>query len=173
MNHQKIDGSFSAITRYEKDEQAIEICFSSEQFLVEAYSFYNPFDRFELSEILIAARKDAQSLASDWGVTNSALIEKTLKRMAGSLQKHARIVLEPTPKLLERAMTIRTARLEQGIRQKHSNALKAICEDAASAYREKDYRRVVQILEPHKDYLQKADLKKLARAKKSLLSHSV
>ncbi|MEZ5815394.1 MAG: hypothetical protein R3E13_11855 [Alphaproteobacteria bacterium] len=164
--------SFSAVTRYEKDGRAIEICFGNELFMVEAYSFYNPFERFELAEILTAARKDSQCLAGDKGVSTPELIQKTLGRIATCLEKHARVILNPGPKLLERAMTIRSARLEQGLRQKHSDALQAICADAASAYLEKNYRRVVELLEPHKAYLQKADLKKLERAKKYLLSHS-
>jgi len=170
LNDQKVDGSFLAVTRYEKDERAIEICFGNEQFLIEAYTFYNPFDRFELSEILTAARKDNEQLAGDWGVTNPELIQKTILRIASSLQDQAHIILEPKPKLLARAMTIRNARLEQSIRQKHNDTLKSICEDAASAYREKNYCRVIQLLEPHKNYLQKADIKKLNRAKKYLLS---
>ncbi len=170
LNNQKIDGSFLAVTRYEKDNKAIEITYGNEQFLVEAHTFYNPFDRFQLAEILIAARKDEKKLTGDWGVTNPDLIQKTVQRMAHALEKHARIVLEPGPKLLDRAMTIRNARLEQSIRQKHNDIIKSVCEDAAGAYRMKNYRRVVQLLEPHKNYLQKADIKKLARAKKFLLS---
>ncbi len=170
LNDQKIYDSFSAITRYEKEEHAIEIVYGNEQFLIEAYTFYNPYDRFELSEILTAARRNDEELNGDWGVTNPDLIQKTIKRLANNLQSHARIVLDPKAKLLERAMTIRNTRLEQAIRQKHSDSIENACKDAASAFRKKDYRRVVQLLEPHKGYLKKADIKKLERARKSLLS---
>ncbi|HOO81524.1 MAG TPA: hypothetical protein PK513_03370 [Alphaproteobacteria bacterium] len=170
LNQQEFNGPFMAVTRYEKGEQAFEITYSSIQFLIEAHAFYNPIDRFELSEIMTAARKSDTALRGDWGVSDVSLIKKTIREMAQSFEKHSRILLEPGDKLLNRAMTIRHKQLEQSIREKHKISIDATCQHAAKAYREKNYRLVVQLLEPVKRYLKRGEIKKLERAKKLLFT---
>lgn len=170
LNDQRVEGSFLAVTRYEKDDKAIELAYSQDQFSIEGFAFYNSIHRFELFEILSAARKSAPALTGDWGVTDTALIHKTIEPMAQAFEQHARILLDPNPKILERALTIRHTRLEQNIRQRHTDILKSICEEAAKAFREKNYLHVIHLLEPHKHYLKKAEIKKLERSKEFLQS---
>ena len=161
---------FTAVTRYEKDDQALEILFGSDQYYIEGYAYYSPIDRFEFSEILTAAKKPGVSVAENWGLKSEALIENTISTMAHNVEKSAKLLLKPKQKLLDRAITMRHARLEHAIRQLHIEGLQAACEAAAKAFREKNYKLVIELLEPHRRYLKKADLKKLDRAKKTLLS---
>ena len=165
-----VDQSFIAITRYEKENQAIEITFGSDQYYLEGHTYYSPIERFEFSEILSAAKKPNDYVAGDRGLKSATLIESTVSTMARHVEKSARILLEPKQKILDRAMTMRHSRLEHAIRQIHADGLQIVCASAAKAFREKNYRLVVELLEPHKNYLKKADLKKLERAKKTLLS---
>lgn len=165
-----VEGPFTAVTRYEKNHRAIEITYSSGQFSIEAHAFYNPIDRYALSEIMAAARKPESRLEGDWGINDDMLIQDTIGALANHLEKHAQIILKPTEKLLNRAMTIRHQRLEQAIRQKHQSNIEMACRNAAKAFRQKDYRKVIQLLEPYKRYLKRSELKKLERAKKYLLS---
>jgi len=167
---QEIGESFLATIRYEKDHTAIEIIYSSDQFFIEGYMFYSPADRFEFSEILTAARKSNGNIAGDWGITDNFIITKTLQTMSACFEKNSHILLDPSVKLMDRALRIRHTRLEQAIRTQHSENIKEICAQAALAFREKNYRLVVKLLEPCRDYLKKADLKKLDRARQNLLS---
>ncbi|MCB9982826.1 MAG: hypothetical protein H6861_04000 [Rhodospirillales bacterium] len=170
FNQEHYDGSFNAVTRYEKGDQAIEINYSSDQFAIEACGFYNPINRLELCEVMTAARKTSPALEGDWGVTDETLLQNSISSLAQAVEKYARVLLEPSDKLLNRALTIRDKRLEQTIRQMHQTHIDDACRDAAKAYRQRDFRNVVRLLEPHKRYLKRGDLKKLERAKKSLLS---
>jgi len=171
INSGIIHEPFIAVTRYEKDGCALEFSYSSQHFVIENQAFYNPVDRFSLAEILYAARKSGgQALNGDWGLTNEALIHNTIQGMAATTEKYARIFLNPSSKLLNRAMAIRSKRMEQKIRQKHLQTIKLVCQDAAKAYREKNYRQVVRLLEPFRQYLKKAEIKKLERAKALLTS---
>lgn len=163
-------GVFQAVTRYERDDQAIEILYGEDQFIIEGYAFYNPIERYELAEILNAAKKNEERAYGDWGVTNSELIQKTVRSMAHAIEKHAQLILDPSPKVLKRAMTIRQTRLEHTIRQKHQEIMNRASSEAARAYRKKNFKRVIELLEPHKNYLQRADLRKLEHSKKYLLS---
>lgn len=167
---EEIYDEFWGMTRYEKDDQAIEILYGGKQFLVESYIFYDPVQRFELSEILAAARKSDERMSGDWGLTRPALIESTIEQMAHATQKNTRFILEPSTKLLERAVTIRYKRLEQAIRTHYGDIIEQTCEQAAQAYRQKNFSKVIILLEPHRLHLSKADLKKLERAKKQLHS---
>ena len=166
----RIDESFLAVARYEQHERAIEMTYAHERFAIEAHAFYNCYERFGLDEMLSAARKNAEELRGDWGAASPALVQKTLRRIAADLETYAHIILEPKPRLLARAVTIRNSRVEHAVRQKHRDLVAKACKDAAAAYRKKDYRNVVALLGPHEKHLQKADLKKLSRAKKYLLS---
>ena len=161
-------GSFQAIVRYEKNEQALEVLYGSEQFQIEGYVYYNAVDRYTFSEILKAAKKQGDIFQCDWGLTDTKLTEEAISQFARAVEKNARTLLEPNPRILERANTIRNTLLEQTIRQYHTEMLKSVSEDAARAFREKNYRRVIELLNPHKEYLKKAELKKLQRAEELL-----
>ena len=169
FREQDIESSFSAVARYEKNNQALELTYGDDQFSIQGYAYFNPVDRYEFSEIMDAARKQFQT-HDDWGLTNPDMIAATTQELAKTVSSNARIFLDPSPRLLERIQTIRDTRLEHAIRQRHSDTLKIVGLEAARAYREKDYRRVIELLEPHRHYLKKAELKKLDRAKTAVLS---
>lgn len=168
--NQDVDVPFQAIVRYEKDTRAIELLYGGEQFQIDAYIYYDPIDRFSFPEILKASRKDVGVPVGDWGVTDSERVKKTTGEMAQVVDQYARILLDPSEKVLSRAKTMREALLEQAVRQRHAEILDVIAEDAATAYRKKDFRKVIELLKPHEPHLKKAELKKLQRAQTFLKS---
>lgn len=168
--HNDISDSFIAVTRYEHSNQAIEIVYNSDQFFMDGYVFYSPADRFGFSEILNASQRADPRVDSDWGITDNVLITRIVERFAQGFKKNASLILNPQGKILDKALRIRHSKLETVIKKRHNEDIKLICEQAALAFREQNYRLVVKLLEPYKNYLKQADLKKLDRAKKYLLS---
>lgn len=167
--HQELDNSFLAVTRYEKNETAFEITFSPSTSKLECLAYYGPILRFSLEEILIAGRRsqDAGDQTLSLTVTETP---HTLAKIADTLQNNMDIFCAPSEKMIGRALTIRNARLETAIRKNFAERLKSLTFSAARAYREKNYRQVIALLNPYKNYLGAAELKKLELAKKQLLS---
>ena len=168
---QEVEETFIALTRYERAETALEIVFGEQQFIIESYVYYGPYQRFSLAEVLTAARKFSKGRTNDWGITRPQLIDESLMRIAKNLQNHHKAVLEPNEKLRERMLTIRDVQLEQAVRQHFSRTLKEATLAAAKAFREKNFRMVISMLEPYKNFLPSSELKKLQLAKKQILSH--
>jgi hypothetical protein len=167
--HQELDNSFLAVTRYEKNETAFEITFSPSASALECLAYYGPILRFSLEELLIAGRRsqDAGEQALSLTITDTP---HTLTKIADTLQNNMDIFCAPSEKMIGRALSIRNARLETAIRKKFSERLKSLTFSAARAYREKNYRQVIALLHPYKNYLGAAELKKLELARKQLLS---
>ncbi|MCC6597542.1 MAG: hypothetical protein IT559_01985 [Alphaproteobacteria bacterium] len=165
---QKTPSPFLAMTRYEKENQTLEILYGGADFMLEVYSCHGHILRFTPAEILMAARKSSAYLPNTRGLSHSAAIEDALENLSKALRKHVKTLLNPSQRLLDRAQTIHNKQLEQAVRKRHRNTIEDACRQAAKAYREKDYPKVIQILEPHKNALGKADLKKLYLAKSLL-----
>jgi hypothetical protein len=167
---QDVPENFLALTRYERGDLAIEILYGDKEFTVESYVYYGPVRRYALNEVLNAARKKPRGKTGNWGVTRPGLIDEMISNVALNLEAHHKTLLEPGDKLLERITTIRDMQLEQAVRRHFAETIKTLSMLAAKAYRERDYRQVVEMLEPYKEYLPSAELKKLQLAKKQLLS---
>lgn len=165
---QTISGPFLAMIRYEKDNLAFEIVYGGREMSLEFHSCYGPVHRFTPVEILLAARRTAASFPEKRGIVQGKTIEDSLAKCSRTLEKNSKILLAPPPRLLERAYAIRRKRLEQSIRKHYRQTLEHAGRQAAKAYREKDFAKVVRILEPHRKALCKSDLKKLYLAKSRL-----
>jgi hypothetical protein len=168
---QEITETFTALTRYERADTSLEILFGEQQFIIESLVYYGPYQRFSLSEILKAARKIPKGKTNDWGITRPQLIDESLGRIAKNLLSHHKVILEPNTKFLDRMLTIRNVQLEQAVRRHFSQTIKDATLLAAKAFREKNFRMVISVLEPYKNFLPSSELKKLQIAKKQLLSH--
>jgi len=167
---QAVDDDFVAMTCYEKDNTVLEVLYKGEGHQLETLLYYNSVLRFDVPELLSAARKNAISPRAAQGLSSPTQITETVSRLAEDFEKHAKLICNPPVKLLERAQTIRVKHMEQTIRKFYADTVNQAVTLAAKAYREKDYKGVVALLEPHKNHLSPSDLKKLQLAKKQLLS---
>ncbi len=166
-----IADNFQAITRYEHKDIAIEIGFFKNKLSIEGHVYFDPVQRFSLSEVLTAAKKHCGAIGGDEGLIREELIAQSLKSMAKSLQKHIDYFIEPSEKLIERAHMIRSKRIEQAVRQHFTTMLEDNSKEAARAFTNKDYQKVLTLLQPYEPYLGNADIKKLLLARKHLLDH--
>ena len=161
---------FTAITRYERDEMAIEIGFSKIQLSIEGHVYFDPVQRFEFSEVLTAAKKHAQGIGGDIGLTHEDMIASALEDMAKDMKTHIKYFVKPQNKLIERAQVIRSKRIEHAVREHFKTLLEDTSRDAARAFMNKDYKKVMTLLQPFEPYLPNADMKKLILARKHLLA---
>lgn len=165
-----IQGNFLALTRYERAEQAIEITFDKEHSILEGHIYYSPIQRFELSEILAAAKKDYTNISGNRGLTEKTTLHQTIEKMATALQNNIDRYLLPDQKLLQRALNLRNKRVEHAVRHHLKRQIERTSKEAAKAFRKKDYSEVVTLLGPLQHHLKKADLKKLKLASQHLHS---
>ncbi|MBX2833697.1 MAG: hypothetical protein KTR28_01865 [Micavibrio sp.] len=170
FKNQQIRNDFLAITRYERGLQAIEIIYGEEHFFLEGYVYYDRIRRFELSEVLAAAKKNDVSIAGEWGLSSPDMLEKSVQRIAESLKNNVSYYIRRDERLLQRAEAIRNHRIEQSVRKHFDKHIVEACTQAAKAFVHKDYTMVISILQPLEHYLASGDLKKLRLAEKYLVS---
>jgi len=164
-NH-NVTTDFIALTRYEKGMQAIEILYGEQHFFLEGYVYYDKIQRFEFSEVLAAVKKDDRYIAGEWGLTDKSMIEKVIKKIAGTLESNIDLYTQRNEKVLARASVIRNKRIEQAVRKHFEKQIHEACLYAAKAFVEKNYAEVVALLQPLAFYLNAGDLKKLRLAEK-------
>ncbi len=114
---QSIENSFRAVTRYEMENNAIEILYGDKEFMIEAYIYINQIHRLSLSDILLAAKKDDNSTKNNRQITKQNQIERKIHNISASIKKNKRHFLEPNERMIERALTMRGKRMEQSIRE--------------------------------------------------------
>lgn len=170
MPNSQISGNFLAITRYEREELALEIQFSKSKLALEGYMYLDGIHRLEFSEILAAAKKETSEVARSAGLSDTVLIEAAVKSMSTAIKEHKKYFISPSERQIERAATIRHTRLEQAVREHFKMQILDACTEAARAFTGKNYKRVVDLLEPVEAHLTMADSKKLNLARKHLMS---
>lgn len=166
--NQDVPKDFWAITRYEKDNIALEIVYGDEEFVIESYVYFQNIHRLNLSEILWAAKKDDGSVSGNRWASREAFLRDIICNMAASVEKHKRHILNPTQKTIDRAVTMRAKRLEENIREQYKKDLEKATTIAARAFHDRDFKRVLELLSPYEKDLATADSKKLMRARKNL-----
>lgn len=159
-----LDDNTLAITRYERGNIVIEITFSYPFGHTECLIFYDPILRFSLQDLLMAARKTITT--EDMTLKDAP---RTLIHLAEDLRTHVETLLNPTQKMLDRALSIRHTRIEEVVRKNFMQNLKTRVNSAARAFTEKNYRQVIILLTPYKKYLEPTEAKKLEIAKKRLI----
>ena len=172
VSEHSLDDGFSALMRYESDMRCFEIEYTNgvegDDYKITSHLFYDQIERFEPSEILMAARKASDASFEKSGLSNIKNLNKCITQITQIFSAHANVLVAPNDKVIERARGIRAVQLEQAIRRKFEENLEVACKLAAKAFLEKNYTDVIEILEPYKSYLRKSDLKKLEQAKKHI-----
>jgi hypothetical protein len=166
--NQGVEKSFTALTRYERGNQVIELVFGAEHYLLEGYVYYDPVQRFEFSEVLAAAKKNDVGASCAWGLMDEGALAKTIDRIADAVRRYTNYFTNADDKLIKRAHIIRSKRMEQAVRKQFEAQMEYACALAAKAFWERDYFKVVEFLEPLEGYLGRSDLKKLHLARKYL-----
>ena len=168
-NRQNIQGPFLAVTRYEKDNQSLEILYGDKEFAIESYLYYDQVYRLSLGQMLAAVKKSDAGPTRHWLVTHEDLIVESIAGIARTVKKQWRHFLCPTPKIIERALTIRGKLMEQAVREQHKQDIEDASREAARAFMEKDFLKVIALLVPYERHLSASDLKKLTLARRNLL----
>lgn len=165
---QNIDIPFWATTRYEKDNMAFTINYGDQAYSIECFLHIDYIHRLSLNDLLKASRKSEAQAFAAMGAAEPEAISKSVSDLRQIVATFPDIILSPSERLIERALSMRGKLLEQNIRELYQNSLKTICKTAAKAYMNKEYRRVIELLKPHQEELRPSDLKKLQRAEQRL-----
>lgn len=159
---------FLALTRYEKGERAVEILYGEDNFTIEIFMYLDAITRLSLKDLMLAMRIDSVFAKPLVWMTEIGMLRESLEVFAKALQQNDRKFLNPSEKLIDRALTMRGKLTEQTIRAHYEVAKNEASEKAAQAFVRKNYGVVVEILEPFIKDLGAADLKKLKRAQEKL-----
>lgn len=158
---------FFAVTRYERDNQAIELFYGDKNYALDVYIYPDSIRRFSLQDIIAAARKNPSEYNHMSYLTEKDMIAQSLEWFSTSMRKHPQI-LSPGEKLMKRAEVMRERILEQSVRAHLETLIRTASERAAEAFVAKDYGLVVEILSLYQDHLSRSDLKKLRIAREKL-----
>ena len=158
------DQPFYAITRYERNSQAIEVFYGDQNYILEIYVYPDAIRRFSIRDLVSAARGDISQRKAAAYLTEATNISESLKWFSGAIRNNPK-VLQPSDRLIERATVMRDTLLEQGVRSHLDKLIKNASQQAAEAFVQKDYARVIDILVAFEEYLSAADLKKLRIAR--------
>lgn len=167
--HKNVEEPFLAVTRYEKNERAIELCYGHENYVIDMFIYIDYATRLSMRDLMTAMRSDFRFEEKPVWLKEPDLIKTALGHYSRALEKHAEKLVPPGLKLVDRALTIRGKLVEQTIREYHKKAQDDASVKAAQAFMKKDYKSVIEILSPFADALDAADLKKLKIAYKKLI----
>ncbi len=159
---------FLALTRYEKDDQAIEILYGADNFTIEIFLYLDAITRLSLKDLMLAMRIDTVFSKPLVWMTEVGMLRESLEVFAKALQQYNKKFLNPSEKLIDRALTMRGKLTEQAVRAHYEVAKNEASAKAAQAYVRKNYPLVVEVLTPFVKDLGPADLKKLKRAQEKL-----
>jgi hypothetical protein len=167
LNPRKVPGTFWFIERFVNREIRIEIGFGDREFIVEADWWYQKESHgFAMWEIFNAAgAKDNKIGGSAW-VTSCEFMEQTVREMAKSTKENIDLFIKPSEVLIDRALEIRGSRLRYDQKKQKKRNLNRARNEAASAFREKDYQKVIELLSPYSEILSEADNKKIHLCRK-------
>jgi hypothetical protein len=163
---------FWAVTRYEQNEETLEITYGDSNFMLEGYLHDGQINRVSFAEILLAAHKGADAINGRAHVQTIKEISNLVTDMAGMIKTHRKYFLETRPKITERALAMRGKKLEQNIFEQYKADMAHASMDAARAFTAKDFKTVIALLTPYEKHLSAADAKKLEKARKSFLENA-
>lgn len=164
MKASQTDDLRLAICRLEHGNIALEITYSEDNLSIDSYIYYGFINRFSVSDILNAAKKRAARLNEHYGFTTPERIQDQMQDIARCIQIYPELFTTHNDKLIERAIKIRSKRMEQTVREQYGRNMDRAIERAAKAFRAKDYRKVVELYKPFEKSLKASDRKKYTRA---------
>lgn len=156
---------FFAVTRYEKQTHAIEILYGDKQYVLEIYIYPDMVTRLNLREIIAAMRSDYPIMQNVSHLLEKEKITQSLALFSQVMQKNPKII-EPSERLIERATTMQSKLMEQGVREHLKKLVQNASILAAEAFVDKNYTKVIDLLEPLEGYISISDQKKLNIARK-------
>ncbi len=159
--------AFQAVTRYERNQQAIEIYYGDKNYALDIYFYPDSVQRFRFSELMSALRKDATPPRDFNFLLHSEIISESLQWFSSTMRQTPNLV-KPSDRLINRAATMRDTLLEQSIRAHYEKLMKEASDRAAKAFARQHFGEVIEILSPYEDHLPSADLKKLQIARQKL-----
>ncbi|MCF8496213.1 MAG: hypothetical protein K9G62_06060 [Alphaproteobacteria bacterium] len=160
---------FRACARFENGALTLEFSYGEDDLRLDVFLYYRNIYRLSLPEILEAAQKQDSSCESKTHLATPACVAEAIENLAFSIRAHKRYFLKENERLIEKALTMRAIRLEHKIREQLRSDLSLVSVRAAEAYAHKDYKKVIALLTPYKNYLSPADIKKLEKARANLL----
>lgn len=161
-------GPFHLITRYERGPLAFEIGYSDENYLLDCHVYHNLSTRLSLEDVLKAAKRPSAAKILSRPASRPELLLSQIRELAAIVHKNNSWLGEESTKLFERAITIRETILEHNIREQYKREMEALSSQAAKAFLQKDFQKVVTLLTPYESHLSGADLKKLNQARRRL-----
>ena len=165
-NGQEIEGVFWATARYEKNDQSFEISFGDSNLSLKSHICYDRINRLAFGELLQALKiRDREDISGPW-VQKEEELNEMIGKMSGIFKKNLSNILEPDQKTMDKAIVIHMNRLRQKVMDDHKKNIKEVSLKAAKAFCDKDYRRVIELLTPYKDYIARYDKKKLEISQK-------
>lgn len=160
-----------AVSRYERDKIVIELSFSNKHHTLEPYYYYKAINRLNWSDILNVFKKDSREVKTKSNITTNKDLSSAINAYAEILETHIDQFINLNDRQFDKAMTIRSAKIEQLIKEHHQNTLDQISRRAAEAFYHKDYPTVIKLFSKYKNHLAPSDLKKYNIACKKTLNH--
>lgn len=168
--HEEVTPPFWAVTRYEKDDTAIEIIYGDNNFSFDIFFCPDRIHRFSMSELLEASKKAKVAAEKGHTLLDTTSLREKMNRMAQTLNAQSGLLIDIDEDTIRRAVIGRAKRMEKQIRDQFHTNLKLSLKHAAIAFAQENYRMVVSLLSPYESYLKKGDLKKLQEARESLVT---
>ena len=161
---------FTAITRYERERQSIEIIYYEDRFSLECYLSPDGMSRITLDEFLKAVKKTDRLMLKPPLALQPDGLTSAIQFLSGQIKEHVDNATFMNAKVFERALSIREKLLEQGIREQYERQMQHISTEAARAFLHKDFPKVVALFRPYERHLSPADLKKLDLARRKIVN---
>jgi hypothetical protein len=161
-NPENMPGTFWFIERFTNQQCRIEIGYGDRELIVEANWWPDNDERgFDLWEILNAAEKSDMKIGGSAWVNSSDFMARTIHDIAESLKEHLSLFINPSSAIIDRALEIRGAKLRFDQKKQRDRDLSCARNDAALAFRNKEYVKVIELLSPFAEILSEADKKKI------------
>lgn len=153
-----------SICRLEHGSIAIEITYAQEAFLLECHVYYDFINRFELDDVISAAKKSPKEARFQYAITSPAQMDVELLRMREAISDNTSLFTKCDERFIQRALKIRSKRMELAVRTQYKRNMDDAISKAAKAFFNKDYRKVVELYKPFEQQLRASDKKKYERA---------
>jgi hypothetical protein len=162
------DSSANLITRYEKGELAIEFAYTVPDGRLDCLVYPDRINRLRLQDILQALKKQADVQILEHPLPQPESLKSALHLVASLLHDNQALLDDADRRIFERAMVLREKLIEHHLREQLKREIDLACAQAARAFMQKDYSRVIILLRAYENFLSSGDLKKLNFARKQM-----
>lgn len=163
-----VDSDFSLVTRYEKDERAIEFSYVLPDGNLTCMFHSDRVNRLRLHDLLLTLKKEIDLSALEKPAKQADLIVNALQCASKAIHDNPVLLDTADNKLYDRALTMRQKMLEHRLREQLKKEMDLSVNLAAKAFLQQDFARVIVLLRPYEAFLSSGDLKKLNHARKKM-----